>query len=254
MNYIDLFAGIGGFHLGAKWARWKFKNSFYSEVDEYCNKLYKQNFPESIELGDIKKIDCEKLKKKYGKRWIITGGFPCQDLSIAGQKKGIRAERSGLWFEMLRIISRIRPKFCIIENVSGLIISGGLGVILSGLAEIGYDAEWQSISASQIGAFHKRERIWIIAYPISKRPYKSKIQGRINNQASQKKYGKKSIFQRFISGVVSFENWENDKYKSDRELDGISRELDRIKGLGNAIVPQIAMILFLQIKESIKNN
>ncbi|MBX9744871.1 MAG: DNA cytosine methyltransferase [Chlamydiales bacterium] len=101
-----------------------------------------------------------------GYRTIVTGGFPCQDISIAGKKKGISGERSGLWFEMWRVISILRPQLAIIENVGRLTVSG-LDVVLSCLAQIGYDAVWQSISAEEVGAPHERERVWIIAYPQS---------------------------------------------------------------------------------------
>lgn len=309
MNYIDLFSGIGGFRLGLDWAEIKCKNYFFSEIDEYCNKLYKQNFPDSIKLGDIKKINCKDLKKKYGKNWIITGGFPCQDLSIAGKRRGIlKGERSNLWFEMLRIISGIRPKICIIENVPGLIISGGLGIVLSGLAEIGYNAEWQSISAVEMGAWHKRERIWIITYPNSERlrykqkpEYKCKRKNELANNGPKKsqkafpnsnssglqpgrksnKYNKtrKETGNKFFKGlckknVISYSTGqvlEGKKSKSKlsdqesrllakcsqwkfepgicRVVDGIPKRVDRIKSLGNAIVPQISYILFLKIKK-----
>jgi DNA (cytosine-5)-methyltransferase 1 len=276
MNYIDLFAGIGGFHLGAQWAELKFENTFYSEVDDYCNKLYKQNFPGSIELGDIKNIDCEKLKKKYSGDWILTGGFPCQDLSIAGQRKGIiKGERSNLWFEYLRIISGIRPRFCIIENVPGLVISGGLGVVLSGLAEIGYNAEWQSISAAEIGAWHKRERIWIIAHPnklnddngrydsskicrngqkktdISRS--KKTLSNSTNKRTMRRKRTQKNVDRQIWRerGKKYFQRWKSEP-EICRVVNGIPYRVDRIKGLGNAIVPQIAYLLFLQIKNYIE--
>ena len=163
MNYLDLFSGIGGFAYGAYMAGFKAENHFYSEIDKYCIELYKKRFPDSIYLGDIKKIDCEKLKKEYPGDWVITGGFPCQDISIAGKGVGLNGKRSGLWFEMFRIIRELRPKFVIAENVSAITFRG-LDRVLSCLAEIGYDAEWQDIRASDMGAPHRRERIWIVAY------------------------------------------------------------------------------------------
>jgi len=159
--YLDLFAGIGGFALGAYWSGLRFEKHYFSEVDPYCVKLYQIRFPEAIFLGDIRKIDTSTLPTG---QWIITGGFPCQDISIAGKGKGIEGERSNLWFEMWRIIRDLRPQYTIIENV-GAITFRGLDRILGSLAEIGYDAEWQDIRASDVGAPHKRERIWIVAYP-----------------------------------------------------------------------------------------
>lgn len=203
MNYIDLFHGIGGFAVGAYWAGMKFENHYCSDIEPYDFELYKKRFPDSIQLGDIREIDCEKLMadtdSKYDKRrtesqqsdsksgeawnksggccndWIITGGFPCQDISVAGKGTGIRGHRSGLWFEMWRIIRDLRPRFAIMENVGALTFRG-LTDVLGSLAEIGYDAEWQDIRAEDMGAPHRRERIWIIAYPGSKRLERGKCE------------------------------------------------------------------------------
>ena len=160
MNYLDLFHGIGGFALGAYWAGMKFENHYCSDIEPWCQKLYAKRFPDSIQLGDITKIDTSKLPAGD---WIITGGFPCQDISIAGKGAGIHGERSGLWFEYWRIINDLRPRFAIMENV-GMLVHRGLREVLGSLAEIGYDAEWQDIRASDVGAPHRRERIWIVAH------------------------------------------------------------------------------------------
>jgi len=202
MNYLDLFSGIGGFALGAYWAGMHFEKHYFSEVDKYCVELYQKRFPDAIPLGDIREINCEELADTVSIRqrqsaeqanaggeggttrmglevsdsgrelgessarmdWIITGGFPCQDISISGKGAGIRGERSGLWFEMHRVIRELRPRYVIAENV-GALTHRGLDTVLSSLAEIGYDAEWQDIRAEDVGAPHRRERIWIIAYP-----------------------------------------------------------------------------------------
>ena len=177
-NYLDLFHGIGGFALGAYWAGMKFENHYCSDIELYCQKLYQLRFPDSIQLGDISKIDFEQLPKG---EWIITGGFPCQDISIAGKGAGIEGERSGLWFEMWRAIRVLRPRFVIAENV-GAITFRGLDRVLSSLAEIGYDAEWQDIRAEDLGAPHKRERIWIIAYPNIKVESKSTKYAKITGE------------------------------------------------------------------------
>jgi len=161
MYYLDLFAGIGGFALGAYWAGWRFDEHYFSEIDDYCVGLYRERFPDAVSLGDVCGIQSEDLP--IGD-WFITGGFPCQDISIAGKGEGIEGERSGLWFEMWRIIRDLQPRWVIAENV-GAITFRGLSTVLNSLAEIGYDAEWQDIRASDMGAPHRRERIWIVAYP-----------------------------------------------------------------------------------------
>jgi DNA (cytosine-5)-methyltransferase 1 len=190
MNYIDLFSGIGGFALGAYWAGMKFENHYFSEVEPYAVELYQKRFPSAIPLGDITKIDTGDLKESVG-NCIITGGFPCQDISIAGKGEGLHGERSGLWFEYWRLIRDLLPRYAIIENVGAL--AGwfdcerrpsppenpndgdrweveseqyqGSAAVISSLAEIGYSCEQQDIRAEDLGAPHKRERIWIVAYP-----------------------------------------------------------------------------------------
>lgn len=166
MNYIDLFSGIGGFALGAYWAGMRFENHFFSDIEKFAVELYQKRFPDAIPLGDITKIDTDKLIAEYGTDWVLTGGFPCQDISIAGKGAGIEGKRSGLWFEYWRLIRDLRPRIAIMENVGALTFRG-LDTVLGTLSEIGYNAEWQDIRAEDVGAPHRRERIWIIAYPNS---------------------------------------------------------------------------------------
>ena len=284
MNYLDLFHGIGGFALGAYWAGMKFENHFCSDIEPYCQKLYAKLFPDSIQLGDITKIKAEDLPDG---EWIITGGFPCQDISIAGNGEGLNGARSGLWFEYWRLIRDLRPKFAIMENVGALSFRG-LDRVLGSLAEIGYDAEWQDIRASDVGAPHKRERIWIVAYPNDTWKWRNQRKGEIKTNAHsdssskrcrkegrlcerqeertssgceisdsnnatttrQRKYGRKilqiSESKRFNRG--SCERWWSTEPNVGRVANGIPARVDRLKGLGNSIVPQIAEILFRQIK------
>lgn len=161
INFLDLFSGIGGFALGAYRAGLRFNNHYFSEVDSYAIRVYQQRFPDSIGLGDITKVKGETLTQGD---WIISGGFPCQDISVAGKGAGLAGSRSGLWFEYARIIGELRPRYSIMENVGALSFRG-LDAVLGSLAEIGYDAEWQDIRASDVGAPHRRERLWIVAYP-----------------------------------------------------------------------------------------
>jgi len=166
MKMLDLFSGIGGFALAARWT-WEEDLDIvgFCEIEEYCQKVLQKNFPNVPIYDDIKKLD----GNLFNDIDLITGGFPCQDISQAGRGAGIGKEtRSGLWFEMLRIISEVRPRYAIIENVPMLTIRGGTRVI-EGLAEIGYDAEWVVIGANDVGAWHTRKRIWIVAYPQSER-------------------------------------------------------------------------------------
>ena len=157
---LDLFSGIGGFSLAAQRV---FGDDLeivgFCEREPFCQKVLQKNFPGVPIHNDITELDGSEFEDID----LLTGGFPCQDISVAGTGKGIvDGKRSSLWFEMQRIISRVRPKFAVIENVPALTYRGGVEVIRS-LAESGYDAEWQIISAKQIGARHLRKRIWIVA-------------------------------------------------------------------------------------------
>ena len=171
MRVLDLFSGIGGFALAGQWV-WGDDHEVvgFCEIDKYCHKVLDKNFPGVPIYDDIQKLN----GKDFNDIDLITGGFPCQDLSVAGRGKGLIDEetgektRSGLWFEMLRIISEVRPRFALIENVPMLTIRGGTRVVAD-LTKIGYDAEWTIIGADDVGAWHKRKRIWIVAYPQSKR-------------------------------------------------------------------------------------
>ena len=167
MLMLDLFSGIGGFSLAASWV-WgdDLEIAGFCEIDKYCEKVLNKNFPGVPVYKDITQLDGTQFKNID----LITGGFPCQDISVAGKGKGLFNEetgektRSGLWVEMLRIISEVRPRYALIENVPMLTVRGGTRVIAD-LTEIGYDASWDIISAQDRGALHKRARIWIVAYP-----------------------------------------------------------------------------------------
>jgi DNA (cytosine-5)-methyltransferase 1 len=236
INYLDLFHGIGGFAYGAYLAGMKFDNHLCSDIEPYCQKLYKLRFPDSIQLGDITKIDTQELIKKYGMEWIITGGFPCQDISIAGKGAGITGSRSGLWSEYWRIIRDLRPRFAIMENVAALTFRG-LDAVLGSLSEIGYNAEWQMLQACQFGLPHRRDRMWIVAYSQSIYDLWS------NKKKNRREMGWSKKLGRCSRGLP--------KPKIMRTDDGIPEQLDESKGLGNSIVPQIAKLLFEQIKELI---
>jgi DNA (cytosine-5)-methyltransferase 1 len=161
MNVFDIFSGIGGFSIGLEAAG--LQTVAFCEINPFCQKILKKHWPSVPVFSDITVIDKEDLKS-LPPIDVIAGGFPCQDISVAGKKKGIAAKRSGLWKEFARLINEIRPKYAIIENVANL-RSQGLISVLQDLWEIGYDAQWHCIPASAFGAPHRRDRIWIIAHP-----------------------------------------------------------------------------------------
>jgi len=168
MRVLDLFSGIGGFSLGLE--RAGFETVAFCEIDKKCHKVLNKHWPDVPIFEDVCTLTKELLDERGITVDVICGGFPCQDISLAGKGAGIEGERSGLWTEYARIISELRPKFVIVENVAAL-LSRGLDRVLGDLAEIGYDAEWHCIPASAVGAPHRRDRIWIVAYPNANRQH-----------------------------------------------------------------------------------
>lgn len=162
MKVLDLFSGIGGFSLGLE--RAGMETVAFCEVDETCQRVLEKHWPEIPIWDDVKSLNKNALSAiGIDQIDVICGGFPCQDISVAGKGKGLKGERSGLWFEYKRLIGDLRPRYAIIENVANL-RSRGLTTVLQDLRALGYNVEWHIISACSIGAVHRRERIWIIAY------------------------------------------------------------------------------------------
>ena len=158
-NVGSLFSGIGGFELGFE--REGFETKWFIENNEYCQAVLRKNFPNIPIYEDIREVDFRKLERIN----ILTGGFPCQDISCANPRgKGIEGERSGLWSYYAKAIREIRPEYAVIENVP-MLANRGLNVVLRDLAENGYDAEWFCLRASDFGALHRRERLFVITHP-----------------------------------------------------------------------------------------
>lgn len=250
----SLFSGIGGLDLGLERAGMKIV--WHSEIDEYASKVLKKHWPEVPNHGDIKRIDFRNVEPVD----VICGGYPCQPFSLAGVRKGTDDPRH-LWPWVRDAISVLRPKFAILENVRGHLSLGGTTVI-GELAEIGYNAEWRLVSASGMGAPHRRDRIIIVAYPEdlfsdggdnnagvsmeSEKISESGDNGRSFNMANVRSVGRPRWWSPFSGdneeirehAIRSSEYW---KVEPDvgRMADGIPHRLDRLRGLGNAVVPQI---------------
>ena len=161
LKHLDLFSGIGGFSLGLESAG-LVETVAFCDFDQYCQQVLNKNFPGVPVYGDVKELNHEKLKADgIDQVDIITGGYPCQPFSVAGRKKGEQDPRH-VWPEMFRLIKELRPTWVIGENVGGH-IKLGLDSVLENLESEGYSARTFSISASSVGANHKRERVWIVA-------------------------------------------------------------------------------------------
>lgn len=233
LKVLDLFAGIGGFSLGLE-RTGGFETVAFCEIDKKAQKVLKKHWPDVTVFDDVKGVNAETLNAVGIRPDVITGGFPCQDISTAGKGAGLAGERSGLWFEMLRIIQETKPQYAIIENVSAL-RSRGLEVVLGGLAEIGYDAEWHCIPAFAIGAPHKqRDRIWIVAYPQCERR-----RGGFN-QRENAVYADPCCK---IELTRADRSWWSVEPGLGRLVDGFPGRLDRLKQLGNAVIPQFPTLI-----------
>ncbi len=286
MKHLDLFSGIGGFALAARWVGWE--TVAFCEIELYCQKVLAKHWPGIPIYDDIKTITADTESNRRRQGWargiiangkngspketvsvgpidIITGGFPCQDISFAGKGVGIDGERSGLWTELARIIGEIRPRYAVMENVSAL-LSRGMERVAGDLAEIGYDCEWHCIPASAVGAPHRRDRIWIIAYPdkLHDDPCRygtSEVRGQRSTQTklSRSKIVADTICVRELQpegseqnqrGRSGNSNWWNAEPNVGRVAHGIPARVDRLRGLGNAIVPQVAEVIFRAINGS----
>ena len=201
--------------------------------------VLKKHWPNVPIYGDIRKLTYEKLKEDgIANIDILTGGFPCQDISCAGKGKGITGSKSGLWQEYARLIDEIRPKYAIVENVAAL-LNNGFSRVLGDLAEIGYDAEWHCIPASTVGAPHRRDRIWIVA---------CNTNSNSQNKVKEIQRGKASE----CNGIGSNDPllfWDKSKPPFPGVENGFSGRVDQLKQLGNAVVPQIPYLIGRAIME-----
>lgn len=230
MTHGSLFSGIGGFEEGALMAG--VETLWNCEFESYQRKILKQHYPNSIQNGDIRTMQNPRYVD------IISGGFPCQDISVAGKGVGIKGERSGLWTEMYRILGGGRPKYAIIEN-SPMLLVRGFERVLYDLSQIGYDAQWQCISNASFGFPHKRERVYIIAYS-------NEIRSKSNLCEHGATY---SIFKKwspdpFSGHSLSKRIHEIPASAAVRNGNGIPNWTHRVGSIGNSVNPVIAKYLF----------
>jgi len=174
MNELALFAGAGGGILGGHLLGWRTVAAV--EIEDYPRRVLLQRQADGILprfpiWDDICTFDGKPWR---GKVDVVSGGFPCQDISCAGAGAGIDGERSGLWSEMLRVVCEVQPRYVFVEN-SPMLTIRGLGTVLGGLAEARYDAKWCVLGADDVGAPHRRKRIWILAHTRGLRMEKSKL-------------------------------------------------------------------------------
>ena len=184
LRMLDTFAGIGGFSYAATKLVGGYRTTQFIEIDPFCQKILKKHFPFTPIHDDIRTFTA--IPGQYD---VICGGFPCQSISVAGNRAGITEEsRSGIFYELMRVIRMVRPRFVVLENVAA-ILNNGLDIVLGELSQAGYDAEWSVISASSLGACHRRSRWWCVAYTNDYGSPTSSISGlddQTNNDTSQR--------------------------------------------------------------------
>ena len=279
MKVLDLFSGIGGFSLGLEMAG-DFESVAFCEIAEYPRRVLQKNWPNAKVYSDVKEITKERLASDGIHRIdVVCGGFPCQDISLAGTGAGLEGERSGLWFEMLRIIREVRPRFVIIENVAAL-RTRGLETVLEGLAESGFDAVWETIPACAVGALHRRDRLWVIAYANHEEQYDLPFDAEMgwspklladaacelhdwSGDAGPKGRDEHSdscgdvpdangagcVEQRWSFSILTeqpvpeCDSWWETEPEVGRVADGFPGRVDQLKGLGNAVVPQVVQVI-----------
>jgi len=266
LNELALFAGAGGGILGGHLLGWRTVCAV--EWEQYpasvlCARQNDGLLPPFPIWDDVQTFD--------GRPWrgivdVVSGGFPCQDISIAGNGDGLDGERSGMWREMARIIGEVRPRFAFVEN-SPMLVTRGLERVLADLTSMGYDSRWGVISAADIGAKHKRERVWIVASFNSNKQYRrSKPQqplnpsgekvhdesSRICSEVSKQEYVGNTKSPRLTpcaerqgqreswgASIGSSQWWETEP-NVDRVVDGLASRVDRLKAIGNGQVPLCA--------------
>jgi len=302
MNVLDLFSGIGGFSLGLE--RAGFTTVAFCEIDPYCRRVLAKHWPEVPIYDDVRTVSADRLRADGIAVDVICGGFPCQDISVAGKGAGLAGERSGLWREYARIIGELRPRFVIVENVAALLYRG-LDDVLGDLAALGYDTEWHCIPASAVGAPHRRDRVWIVADASLGRcsePEKRQVEQsgrakaigasdvaytegnrwpecgawnirwgdiaerRINEPAGTSASGGASVVadangaqREGMRGPIGIRQEYADAGRSGwwevepdvgRVADGVPCRVDRLRALGNAVVPQIPELIGRAILQS----
>lgn len=240
LTHGSCFSGIGGFGLAARWAG--IETHWQIEYDAYCRMVLDRHFPNAKKYKDIKEVDPNGLEPVD----IISGGFPCQPFSVAGKRLGKKDDRY-LWPKMLEIIRIVKPAYALCENVFG-IIGLALDQTLSDLETSGYACETFVIPDCALDAPHRRDRVWILAHTGCQHIHPPDIESRINKEEIEKAVKMWQSVQFVHRGTNQVEFRKADGTILCRNADGLPHELDRLKALGNAIVPQVAHLFFTAIK------
>jgi DNA (cytosine-5)-methyltransferase 1 len=262
MRVLDLFSGIGGFSLGLE--RAGMKAVAFCEIELAASDILAQHWPGVPNLGDV-------TTAAFPAADIVCGGFPCQDVSRAGKRAGDSGSRSGLFWELVRAIRVVRPKFAIMENVAALLLDG-MGVVVGALADCGYDAEWDCLPAYSVGSPQERDRVWIVAHPNERQREDGRSQSArrgstepgegaapgADPDANRAWKLQPGWCFRYFGGRPVHRGTGSDEWRvnwTDRlgafcgMADGVSRRLDEAKPIGNSVLPQIPEMIGRAIME-----
>ncbi|HEY9657728.1 MAG TPA: DNA cytosine methyltransferase [Allocoleopsis sp.] len=259
MKVLDLFSGIGGFAVAAQWLG--LETVAFCEIDPYCQSQLNLLFPDVPVFADVRTLTADSLRARNidpDRIDAICAGFPCQDISGANPNgRGLEGERSGLFFEVVRLLREVRPRFVLLENVPAMLTKHRgrvMGAVLYELSQGGYDAEWQTISAFSLGATHTRERVFIVAYPNS-----------LRWRDGSSDYAKNGIYrypqwqhtedirtwnqwERWLESFHSTGNW----FDAPAGVSGMDARVPcwshRMRALGNSVSPQQAAIAWNRIR------
>jgi len=269
LRMIDTFSGIGGFSLAARWLG-GIETVQFVEREPFCQRILSKHWP-TVPIHD----EIFTFNPTPHSVDIVCGGFPCQDISQAGKGAGLAGSRSGLFYELLRVVRLVGPRYIVLENVAAITYRG-MDDVLGALAEAGYDAEWACIKASDVGACHQRDRWWCVAYPQSQQRHDGGSADPAEPTRAAAELGDgdgadaaNTIGQRCPQRILpSFAPQDGQSAWPDaprrlnpdwrsylsqpvlrRGNDGLSGRMDRLKALGNAVVPQVAMVPLARVLE-----
>jgi len=265
LRLLDTFSGIGGFSYAAERIVGGFETVAFVEREPFCQRILGKHWP-NVPIYD----DITTYNPRLHSADVICGGFPCQDISLAGKQAGIKeGTRSGLFYELMRVIRLVQPRYVVLENVAA-ILANGLDTVLGELAEAGFDAEWACIPASAVGACHQRDRWWLVAYATNSRGNGSSIRSAANSETNQQrqrsKLGRGDCMDTANTSSTRLERQKHSQWRIAQQLcpdwrsylsepvlcrgdDGLSGRVDRLKALGNAVVPQVAAIPLARVLE-----
>lgn len=249
LKVLDLFSGIGGFSLGLE-RTGGFETVAFCEIEEFPRKILKKHWPKVPCYHDVRELTADTLRRDGIEVDVISGGFPCQDVSNANavwrSQLGLEGSRSGLWGEYFRLIDEIRPSFIIMENVRALLRVGLLRV-LGNLASIGFDAEWRVIPGTAVGSLQRRERVWVVAYPSEDRK-QGLLEGIDFGRARQRGQGRQADMPMVYAAPFERSSWPEPLICGGNNRP--ANWVDRIGACGNAVIPQIPELIGRAILES----